>query len=77
MKAVEFEGTKTLTGEIALPPEIAGVIPAGELLRVVIMWDPSSSDSDWRAAGRQRLEAAYSPEDSVYEELLGEDSSAG
>src|SRR5260370_32459893 len=42
-------------------------IPAGEQLRVVVMWEPSNSDSAWRTAGRQRFEAAYSAEDAVYE----------
>ena len=37
MKAVRFESTIKPEGEIAIPPEIAGEIPAGELLRVVVM----------------------------------------
>jgi len=70
MKAVEFESTVAPGGHIALPPEVASEIPLGEQLRVVVMWDASSSDPAWRAAGRQRFEAAYSPEDAVYEQLI-------
>jgi hypothetical protein len=70
MKAVEFEGIVAPGGQIALPPEVASEIPAGEPLRVVVMWEPSNFDVAWRAAGRQRFEAAYSPEDAVYEQLM-------
>lgn len=69
MKAVEFEATVTPSGAIALPPEVAAEIPTGEPLRVVVMWHQSSIDSDWPAAGRRAFEAAYAPEDSVYNDL--------
>ena len=70
MKAVEFESFVAPGGHIALPPEIASEIPPGEQLRVVVMWDASSSDLAWRTAARQRFEAAYFPEDAVYEQLM-------
>jgi len=72
MNAVEFESTVAPGGQIAVPPEIASEIPAGEVLRVVVMWDPSNSDLAWRTAGRQRFEAAYSPKDAVYEQLMND-----
>ena len=70
MKAVEFESTISPGGQISLPPEIATEIPPGEPLRVVVMWEPSNLDLAWRTAGRQRFEAAYSPEDAVYDQLI-------
>jgi hypothetical protein len=63
MKAVEFESTVAPGGQIALPPEVASQIPPG-------MWEPGDSDLAWRTAGGQRFEAAYSPEDAVYEQLM-------
>lgn len=73
MKAVEFESTVTPNGQIAIPAEIAGQLPPGEPLRVVLQWDgPSDEDGLWRAQGRQRFEAAYAPEDSVYDHLMDE-----
>ena len=69
MEALEFESTVTPGGQIVLPPEVVGQIPAGEHLRVVIMWEPSGADLMWRSAGRQRFESAYCPEDSIYEQL--------
>lgn len=61
MRAVEFKSTIVAGGQIALPPEVASEIPAGEQLGVVVMWEFSDLDIAWRAAGRQRFEAAYSP----------------
>jgi len=68
MKAIEFQSTLTQEGQIALPPEFSGEVPAGEQLRVVVMWD--TLDDPWRLAGRERFEAACGPEDSVYEQLM-------
>ena len=70
MRAVEFESTVTPGGQIALPPEVASEIPPGEQLRIVVMWEPSNLDLARRTAGRQRFEAAYCPEDAVYEQLI-------
>jgi hypothetical protein len=70
MKAVEFESTFAPNWHIAIPPELANEIPPGEQLRVVVIWEPSNSDLGWRTAGRQRFEAAYCPEDAIYEQLI-------
>lgn len=71
MKAVEFESTVAAGGQIALPPEIVDEIPSGEHVKVVVMWEHTDEDSAFRAAGRRRFQSAYSPEDAVYEQLLG------
>jgi len=65
MKAIEFESTVTPEGQIALPIDVVREIPAGEQIRVVVMWEPSEPDAAWRSAGRQRFEAVYCPEDAV------------
>jgi hypothetical protein len=69
VKAVEFESIVTDEGNIALPPEVVEEIPAGGHLRVVVMWEPADPDTGWRLAGRRAFEAAYCPEDSVYDQL--------
>ena len=68
MNATEFESTLGGNGEITLPNEIRDAVPAGEPLKVLIMWE-SGSDADWSAAGYQAFASAYSPEDAVYEQL--------
>ena len=73
MKAVEFEGTVTANGQIAIPAEIAGQLPPGESLHVVLQWDAAADeDAAWRTQGRERFEAAYAPEDAIYERLMEE-----
>jgi hypothetical protein len=75
MNVIEFEGTVTPNGQIALPAEIAGQLTPGESLHVVLQWDPSTDeDHVWRVQGRERFEAAYAPEDSIYEQLMDETS---
>lgn len=77
MKAVEFEATVNHNGVIMLPPEVAGDVPSGEPLRVVLMWDASSTDSAWRDAGRRQFEQAYCAADAVYEQLAADDAPKG
>lgn len=74
MKAVEFDTTVNRNGQIVLPQDVVGDIPPGGPVRVVLMWDASPTDSAWRQAGRRRFEEAYSAEDSVYEQLITDDS---
>ena len=75
MKAVEFEGTLTPNGQIAVPAEIAGQLPPGAPLQIVLRWDAAADgDGIWRAMGRQRFEAAYALEDDVYDQLMDEAS---
>jgi hypothetical protein len=72
MKAVDFEGTITANGQIAVPAEIAGQLPPGESLHVVLRWDRGDEDDAWRTEGRRRFEAAYAPEDAIFEQLMDE-----
>ena len=75
MRAVEFETTMKSNGQILLPADLAGNIPSGELVRVVVMWDTSSTDAAWRDAGRRKFEEAYCAADALYEQLVAKDAS--
>jgi hypothetical protein len=77
MKAVEFETTVNRNGVIMLPPEVAGDVPSGETVRVVLIWDASSTASAWRDAGRRQFEQAYCTADAVYEQLAADDAPTG
>ena len=74
MKAVEFETIVNSDGQISLPADLAGDIPSGEPVRVVVMWDNSSTDEAWREAGRRKFEEAYCAADAVYEQLAANDT---
>ena len=67
MKSVDFTGELAPRGQIAVPPAIASPVPPGEPIQIVLQWGISGDDTAWRAAGRQRFEAAYAVDDSVYE----------
>jgi hypothetical protein len=70
MKTVDFRGEITPNGQIAVPPEIASQVPAGEKIEIELRWGVSDDETAWRAAGQRRFEAAYSADDSVYEQLI-------
>ena len=74
MKALEFKGSVAENGQINVPPQIARQIPQGEELHVVLLWGPTTMDDAWKDLGRQRFEASYAPEDSVYEQLIDDAS---
>jgi hypothetical protein len=40
---------------------------------VLLPWDADESDG-WRTRGRERFEAAYAPEDAIFEQLIDETS---
>ena len=72
MKAIQFQSMVTANGQIAVPPDAAREIPQGEQLQVILLWSVSGEDNEWCAVGRRQFEAAYSPEDSIYEQLIDE-----
>jgi hypothetical protein len=70
MKTADFKGKLTPNGQIAVPPDVAALVPPGEQIQVVLRWGISEDDAAWRAAGRRHFEAAYVADDSVYESLI-------
>ncbi|MGA2182850.1 MAG: hypothetical protein ABSH47_07455 [Bryobacteraceae bacterium] len=70
MKTADFSGKLTPNGQIAVPPDIAALVPPGEQIQVVLQWGISEDDAAWRVAGRRRFEAAYAADDSVYPSLI-------
>ncbi len=70
MKTADFTGELTPNGQIAVPPEIAAQVPPGTPVQVVLQWGISEDEAAWRAAGRRQFEAAYSADDSIYEQLI-------
>ena len=71
MKSVEFTSRVAPDGRIDVPPDVARQLPGDTALQIVVLWG-SNDDDAWRAAGAERMAAAYAPEDSVYEQLIDE-----
>jgi len=74
MKTADFTGELSSNGQIAVPPEIASQVPPGEPIQIVLLWGTPEDEAAWRAAGRRQFEAAYSADDSVYEQLIHDPS---
>jgi len=72
VKTIDFRGELTASGQIAVPPEIASQVPPGEPVQVVLQWGMSEDETAWRAAGRRQFEAAYTADDSIYEQLIND-----
>ena len=72
MITLEFEGMILPGARLSLPPEVVEKTPAGEPLRVVVMWESQDADRAWRATGRRAFESAYSAEDAVYDSLIND-----
>jgi len=66
----EFRATVLPTGQIAVPSEIAAQIPAGTQLHVVLECEAAAAAANsYRALGTKLREAAYAPEETVYDSL--------
>lgn len=71
MKSIEFDAVLGNSGQIALPQHLVPAVPAGEKVHVVLQWTtPIDEDASLQPIGVARFEAAYAPEDEVYEALL-------
>ena len=72
MKALEFTVSLAPNGQIDVPLQIALQIPEGKQIQVLLLWETSNGEDDWNTLALQSLEAAYSPADSIYEQLAHE-----
>ena len=59
----------TMRNGVIVPDE-PNTIPEGSRVALDLAYD--DEDGAWRTQGRQRFEAAYAPEDSVYDQLMDE-----
>ena len=70
MKTIEFDTQLTTSDQIPVPADVAGQLPAGSNVRVILLWDADKDeDDDWRRLSLERFAGAYAAEDSVYEQL--------
>ncbi len=65
----EFKTAVLPNGQIAVPSEIAAQIPAGTQLQVVVTCEVAVAADSYRALSTKLREAAYAPEETVYDSL--------
>ena len=72
IKAYEFPVKVTPEGNLHLPEDLVAELPAGQLLRVIILV-PEQSDSDeapsWPSLTAEQFFAGYSEADSIYDTI--------
>ena len=65
----EFKAVALPNGQIAVPSEIAAQIPAGTQVQVVVTCEVAVAADSYRALSTKLREAAYAPEETVYDSL--------
>jgi hypothetical protein len=66
----EFKASVSPTGQIAVPGEVAGQIPAGRELHVALTVEAPVDSSSYGALNRKLNEASYaSADETVYDSL--------
>lgn len=72
MKAMEFDAVPGPDRTIALPPEVAEQIPAGEHVRVMILLgetdDDEQDDADWKRMALEKFFEGEEDFDGLYDE---------
>jgi hypothetical protein len=69
MKAIEFQTRLNRDQTVTLPPEVAAQVPAGAPVRVLLLYDQSAEEADWRRLTMEQFLKGYSEDDAVYDEL--------
>jgi len=65
---LEFKAAVLANGQIAVPADVAALIPAGTELAVTLAWEASAEGDSYRALEKKLSAGAYAPEeDSVYD----------
>lgn len=71
----EFKAAVSHNGQIVVPADVAGQIPPGKELHVVLTWEAVADNHSYRALGKKLQEASqYAPvsvgaEETVYDSL--------
>jgi hypothetical protein len=67
----EFKAAVSANGQLTVPADVAGQIPAGKELHVLLTWEMPADNSSYSALGRQLHEASSyaSSEETVYDSL--------
>jgi hypothetical protein len=70
MKAVEFESQLNPDQTLAIPASVAGSIPIGQTVRVLILI-PEDDDGSWEQLAATEFGQGYADSDAIYDQLSG------
>ena len=70
VNAIEFTAELTEANTLAIPPEIASLLPKAGRARIIVLTDDGSgTDAEWQVASYEQFLADDAPEDAIYESL--------
>ncbi len=69
MRAIEFEAHLDERDSVTLPPEVAGDVPRGRPLRVILLIPDQEDDTAWSRLGLQQFAAGYDESDAIYDDI--------
>lgn len=69
MKAVEFHSELRPDSTLHVPDDVAGRIPLGQRLRVLILIPEDSNDQKWEQLAAHDFGQGYANCDSIYDQL--------
>ncbi len=71
VKAYDFSVKVTADGTLNLPDEIRGVLPANEVVRVIVLIVETADADDraWARLTQEQFLAGYSADDAIYDRI--------
>jgi len=67
MRALEFESRLSKDANLRVPENLAGQIPTGEAVRVIVLLPEGAEDEDWQRLTSEQLLSGYGESDSIYD----------
>jgi len=71
MKAVEFQTQLSADQTLAVPASIAGCIPVGRQVRVLVLVPEDETAQEWEQLAAQDFGQGYADSDAIYDKLSG------
>jgi hypothetical protein len=69
MKAIEFQAQLNEDQTLAVPAAVAGSIPAGQMVRVLILIPEDDADRDWEQLAAAEFGQGYVDSDAIYDQF--------
>jgi hypothetical protein len=71
MKAIEFQTRVNQDQTLTVPPDVAFLLPKGEIVRVLVLLKESDEDTDWRNLTMDQFLEGYAESDAIYDQFPG------
>ena len=69
MKAVEFHSELNQNQTLPVPDSVAGSIPRGQPVRVLVRIGPDAEDREWEQLAATDFGQGYADSDAIYDQL--------